>query len=156
MHYLYSYSLGWTAACDFLGLMINMQVFFSDPESRVHSNVPEAISKSLQYTCPCEDCAHNNDAFLVEMAARLELVTPVSLLTDSLIRVKNELFCSISKCNIVEEPTLILGYPVHVYKDRYGRLQSTLLPELISYDEYMRARQQSLQERTSHSYFSLQ
>lgn len=36
---------------------------------------------------------------------------------------------------------MVLGYPINVRRDRWGRLHTELITELISYDEYMNALQ---------------
>jgi len=45
--------------------------------------------------------------------------------------------CSITHMNVFDESEPVLGYPIDLRKDRYGRIWATPIMEIISYDAYM-------------------
>lgn len=162
-HFSSNVGTGWTPACDMLSLMINMQVFFSEPEIEFSTeDLKRALALSNAYVCPHSDvCQYSHESFVLEMASRpskeslpaVPVCIDVEPVFDPFKRVRSELFCSISKQNVVDETSLVLGYPINVSKDVFGRLQSILLPELISYEEYMSARQKCIQSLIDDSPF---
>lgn len=58
-------------------------------------------------------------------------------------RIRRELFCCITKEHH-DDANTILGYPVYLEHQRNGKLNTTLIPEFMSYDAYMHGRQAML------------
>ena len=127
---------GWTSSCDFVGLMINMQAFFADPDG-VNPSQQEIIKlhqMDSKFKClKCKEHYENdNEAKVIK-----EAETIVEAESTIVKRARRELFCSVLKSNVVDDPELCLGYPVLVYTDKYKRIHSELYPEPLSYDAYM-------------------
>ena len=53
-----------------------------------------------------------------------------------------KLTCGVTKQNVLEDP-ICLGYPLLINRDRYGRMWSHIVLELISYDAYVAEIQKS-------------
>jgi ubiquitin-protein ligase len=138
---------GWTPACDFVGLMINMQAFFADPDGAKLSQAELDAFRRMndEYVCPHDLCGHSTRT--PEPPLGFEGVTTMTTSVTTSHknpihdRARRELICSVSKQNIIDAKDMVLGYPINLRRDKYKRLHTELIPELISYDEYMHALQ---------------
>ncbi|KAJ3269780.1 hypothetical protein HDV01_001037 [Terramyces sp. JEL0728] len=129
---------GWTSSCDFIGLMINMQAFFADPDGRVATSSQIQELRNMDEEFVCMGCEHSTKEPYPPLNLEAQVQLDKQQEQDPIKeRAKRELFCSITKRNVIEDPLVCLGYPLDVYRDSVGRIQSTLHPELISYEAYM-------------------
>ncbi len=134
MHQSADTGTGWTSSCDFIGLMINMQVFFADPDGARPAVAEIAKLRKMDAKFKCEHCQHvvtENDDAQKGPVPMNDSDSPEKQ------RARKELFCTVTKANIIDDPDLCLGYPVKVDKDKFGRIHSRLFPEMLSYDAYM-------------------
>ncbi|KAI8901592.1 hypothetical protein BC833DRAFT_617514 [Globomyces pollinis-pini] len=127
---------GWTSGCDFHGLMINMQPFLADPDGAI-GPVRELLAMDKKYSC--DTCGHSTakpyppiPKIVADLADQEE-----KNVNPAVERARREMFCAVTKENIIDNKSLCLGYPIDVTRDRFGRIHSKLIPELISYDAYM-------------------
>ncbi len=140
-----SAGFGWTPACDFIGLMINMQAFFADPDgAKLSQTELDAFRKmNDEYVCPNSLCGHSTRTPEPPLGGDTLTVIkkPQTEIDPIRERARRELICSVSKQNIIDVDEMVLGYPINLNRDKYKRLHTELIPELISYDEYMNALQ---------------
>ncbi|KAJ3257186.1 hypothetical protein HK103_004884 [Boothiomyces macroporosus] len=128
---------GWTSSCDFIGLMINMQAFFADPDGMEASKVEIRKLRLMDKEFVCMGCDHSTKEPYPPLNLEIEAQEEEEKLDPIMERAKRELFCSITKRNVIDDSLVCLGYPLEVRRDSGGRIQSTLHPELISYEAYM-------------------
>jgi hypothetical protein len=68
----------------------------------------------------------------------LDAVEKAEVVVDEAARMMAKLNCEALKINLAEDEKLILGYPLKLLKDRFGRIQvQNIVLEHISYDAYM-------------------
>ncbi|KAI9205893.1 uncharacterized protein BJ171DRAFT_54910 [Polychytrium aggregatum] len=136
---------GWTPSCDFVGLMINTQVFLADPDGVVLSARDVQKLRNMDQAFECSSCPHKTAAPHPPLAVfdpealqgrRQRELTRDEKITE---RARNELMCSVSKLNFVDEEEMCLGYPINLSIDRFKRPHSELYPEPVSYTAYRQA-----------------
>ncbi|KXS12839.1 hypothetical protein M427DRAFT_34461 [Gonapodya prolifera JEL478] len=149
MHQSAGVGQGWTSSCNFISLMIAMQAFFADPDGAHPSREDIANLRFMDKRFTCSPCAQanadaNSGATLTDVAE-----------SPAMQRARKEMFCSVTKANFIDDKDVSLGYPLSVTKDRFGRLHTTLFPELLSFDAYMTEYQLRYGEgmRTSSGHF---
>lgn len=94
-----------------------------------------------KYRCPiCNHCFEEPNPSIIDYGA-LQSKT-VSKEDKSRQEFVERLTCGVTKQNVFEDP-ICLGYPLLIKRDRYGRLWSEIVLELISYDAYVAEIQKS-------------
>ncbi len=146
---------GWNPAITLRTLLIVLQPFFADHELKhVDDEFVSDLRRRIQeYQCP--DCGHTDEAPVPMFVEDEEEVDEVKEQEEEekevekdqgpMIRQRAEeiLVCSISKANVFEDKTMILGYPLHLGYDKRDRLWLQIIPEPISYDQYATQIQQA-------------
>ncbi|KAI8896381.1 hypothetical protein BC833DRAFT_597686 [Globomyces pollinis-pini] len=127
---------GWTSSSDFIGLMINMQAFFANPDVAVN-DIDEL--KALDSNYKCQECAHSTESPYPPILKQISIDSQPSTILNTVegARARAELVCTVTKENAIDNPDLFLGYPIMVTRDKSKRIHSTLIPELVSYNAYM-------------------
>lgn len=138
---------GWTPSVTLKDLLMVLQPFLADPDfPRDHiitDNIIEQLRRdSKMYEC---SCGHTTKNPLPPLGEITNLVEKSELNNQ----VKDNLVCSVSKSSYFEDPYMILGYPLHLKRDSRNRLWTTLIPEMLCYEQYALAIQSSRS-----SYFS--
>jgi len=135
---------GWSPAMDLKALLMVLKQFFADidmanPEK---AKVVEVFDKVATYKCP--GCTHTTDKpnpplpVIDESSGQVDASYDDNdkQVSQAVARAKNILVCSFSKENYCDNSNLILGYPIELSRDKYQRMWTNLVPELISYDQY--------------------
>lgn len=134
---------GWSSAMTLKGLMMVLKSFFSEtdlPEPS-ENKIKDVFEKVSVYTC--SDCGHATKKpypqlpEITEEKSSTQDKSISSVISPAKVRAKNLLICSISKENYIDNSDLVLGYPLHLKLDKYKRLWTDLVPEMISYDQFM-------------------
>ncbi len=130
---------GWSPGITLKNLLMVMGPFFADidyPEPS-ESTVKEVFEKVALFRC--SKCHHTEKTPYPPLGASSSSVTATStedVIQKSQNRVRELLVCSTSKENFLDNPSLNMGYPIDLRVDSRKRLWTTLIPELISYDQY--------------------
>ncbi len=66
-----------------------------------------------------------------------DCVNPNPNLSSIEKEVRSKLICSVSKADIFDSSEPILGYPIDLEKDQFGRFWPTTLTEILSYDSFV-------------------
>jgi len=132
-HFSKTAGTGWTSAITLKTLLMILQPFFGDCEGRTYSAEHIAKVRNLvaNYTC---DCGHSTANPMPPIPQIVDVKpAPVVVENDPL----DELICSVSKVGLRDDPNIILGYPINVQLNpRNNKIDSTLITELVSYDQY--------------------
>lgn len=134
---------GWTSACTLKSLLMILQQFFVDPDNvKPNENHINRVRTMIdKYECPCGHTTKNPDPPIHSSSeSKQEVIesSSVSSLSDLQIkRAREVLICFASKENIIDNKDIKLGYPIDLNRDRYGRIHPNLVPELISYEQYI-------------------
>ncbi|KAG9409128.1 hypothetical protein AC1031_019390 [Aphanomyces cochlioides] len=134
---------GWTPSANFTTLMVYLQPFLADPHGVKASRkvIGELRAMNKNYMCPT--CGHStkqpappadkpsNDDSISKWEIIEHLPPPVS-------RAKRELFCPVLCQNIMDGPTLCLGYPFRIECTHYT-MSIDLFPEFLSFKAYREA-----------------
>ena len=128
---------GWTSSCDFNGLMINMQAFFADPDGAHPSDKDLVRLFQMDAKFSCESCKEMAVDVPSERMQDLGIDDVIEQESPAVQRARRELFCSVTKINVIDDPNIFLGYPIMVHTDKFRRIHSELFPELVSYEAYM-------------------
>ena len=129
---------GWTPSITLKDLLLVLQPFLADPDFYHNDPVPTDVIERLRKnvaTFECE-CGHSTKKPMPPLGLQTEHIKPI--ISN---RVTENLICSISKMSIFDDEgkTMILGYPIHLRVDKRKRLWTTLIPEIISYEQYVLA-----------------
>ncbi|KAH9150031.1 hypothetical protein AeRB84_007057, partial [Aphanomyces euteiches] len=121
--------MGWTPSANFTTLMVYLQPFFADPDGRSASEDTINDHRKIDENYSCDACGHST---------------------------KREIVCSVLGHNIIDDPTICIGYPINLFQGR-GNIQAELFPEFLSYAAYqeaLEAQQKGFPMRasTGHSY----
>lgn len=105
-------------------ILMQMQIFFSEstekqPSQEQIDNLREELNIFYSEREKCFDKKYK------------KIVSKVNN------KFEDKLICSITKQKFSDNPDMILGYPIKIYIDKYSRLWSTPILELISYDAYV-------------------
>jgi ubiquitin-protein ligase len=160
---------GWTSACTLKSVLLQMTVFFSDSDlpkqCQPTNEVIESLKTELEsYKCP--DCKHttknplpsiqanlqdsgsntsskvnlaSNTSSEVNLASNTSSEVNLAGNTDLLKNYRDRLTCGITKSNIFDDPSMIIGYPINVERTKY-RMIFTPIIEPLSYDAYISSR----------------
>ena len=123
-----------------------MKHYLADTDLPVPSQytVDNVFAAVKQYKCP--ECPHTfatphpalpvivQDDKADKLAAAVGLL---ALSSESEHRARSILVCAGSKENYVDCPELVLGYPISMKYDRRKRMWTTLIPELMGYEQYI-------------------
>ena len=146
---------GWTPAYTLSAALIQLQVFFAEPDlPRLPS--PEDIEalrkhvKDFKMTITLSGgntIVHSSEnpypPVQLNLPQKENQIIPNKDMEEEIkepdVRKESEqwLKCAISKCTIFDESKPILGYPLDISKDRYGRYWPTPILEMISYDSFV-------------------
>jgi ubiquitin-protein ligase len=125
---------GWSPGITLKSLLLVMAQFFAEtdypPPAAEH--VARAFVQVAQYKCP--GCGHTTQNPFPPFPNPTTEASPDSL---QISRPRELLVCSTSKENYVDDPQMTLGYPIHLRLDPRNRMWTTLIPELLSYDQYV-------------------
>lgn len=117
---------GWAAAYDLNGILMQMQVFFSEPDFsdgkvKLTKDEIEAFSEYCKnYNCKCME----NPIIQPEEEAKIEHFTKI------------DYACPITRKTLKEEKEILFGYPV-LRGIKNGNLELELFIDLFSYEGYL-------------------
>ncbi len=129
--------VGWSPGITLKSLLGAMTHFFAITDRHVPSEktIQEIRNKVDSYQC-CK-CKHTNIIPYPPISkAEVLLKGPITEMEESK-QAREMLVCTISKECYLDNPDMILGYPIHLARDYRDRLWTTLIPELMSYDQYI-------------------
>lgn len=130
-----SVASGWTSGCTLKALLVQMTVFFSDPDLPTHClpsiETIEGLKKELEaYTCVCGHSTLNPHP-------PINNIVKEEVKVDERVEyIKNRLMCGASRTNIVHDD-IILGYPIQCTKTKFNKLMLTCYIEPISHESYL-------------------
>lgn len=149
-HFKEKVGYGWSPGTTLEDLLINMQVFLSDPDQATPTNDDiENLKKQLAtFQCTeCTECSQCTCAPATATTSSSGNSADSSADTNSEDSDNNtavctseslsKLMCSITKDTYHSNNQIILGYPLLITKDSLGRMHITPILELISYDAFM-------------------
>lgn len=145
---------GWTSSYTLLALLIQLQVFFSDPDfGGVRPNKDDVKdlfkhAKDFRLNIELDDgqiVEHNYQKPYPPFEYAEEKIEEDEICTtkDSIQKEKQMkdaediLLCSISKCSLFDESKPILGYPLDIKRDRHNKFWTTPINEFISYETFL-------------------
>ncbi|AYV82335.1 MAG: ubiquitin-conjugating enzyme [Homavirus sp.] len=133
---------GWSPGVTLKGLLMVMKTFFVETDLSPPSTTKVASIFQQANSYKCDICGHTtkNPFPPLPTVTETDVVTleKQTSATDLIVsRARNHLVCSISKENYIDNPNLILGYPINLNLDRRDRLWTTLFPEMISYEQFV-------------------
>ena len=133
---------GWNPSITLKGLLMMLKTFFVDTDrSKPHKKMVDNVFK-LTENYKCHDCGHTTKNPYPELPDVIEELNKIdntinNIENAAIERAKMNLICSISKDNYFENPDIILGYPIHLNIDKFNRLWTKLIPEMICYEQYV-------------------
>lgn len=140
---------GWTSGCTLKTLLIQMTLFFADPDLPKHmipnkTTISNLKNELLSFSC---SCGHTT----------LEPLPPIDSVKKNSSDVNDEpvivryarerLACGISRENIIDHDVIIC-YPVQVNKSKFGKLTFIPFIQPMSYSSYSDAVKSGKQLRT--------
>ncbi|CAK4125129.1 unnamed protein product [Aphanomyces euteiches] len=152
--------MGWTPSANFTTLMVYLQPFFADPDGQVASKDTINKLRSMDANYSCDVCGHSTKVpyppFEDAKPSQDETSDQVEELDPVKSRARREIVCSVLGQNIIDDPTICIGYPIHLFQGR-ANIQAELFPEFLSYAAYqeaLEAQQKGFPMRTStgHNY----
>lgn len=134
---------GWSSGYTLNVILMQLQPFFADPDLPENRLPTEEMINKLRESLDkfeCKECGHttkkpyppienNND----KVDEKKQEKTPEEIEKE---KIAEKLVCATSKLGIDDEDT-VLGYPLFLKKDKYGRLWPEPILELMSYETYM-------------------
>ena len=148
---------GWTPSYTLSAVLLQLQVFFADPDLPKHllpttEEVEElrkhvrAFKTTIQLT-DGQEVTHSFDtpypplsSMVINQKTSTEQISKKAVSGDEKEARRNAeewLHCAISKCNYFDESQPILGYPLDIRQDQFGRYWPTPVVEMISYEAYI-------------------
>jgi ubiquitin-protein ligase len=132
---------GWSPGITLSNLLMVLKNFFAEtdlkekPRAQTIQNLFERVRS---YHCP--SCSHTGtnpfpQIITNDAEGKKEIVDPAEESAER-VRARNLLVCSSSKENYIDNPKMVLGYPIHLNMDSRKRLWTTLIPEYTSYEQY--------------------
>jgi Ubiquitin-protein ligase len=133
---------GWSSGYTLTTILMQLAVFFSDPDLPMNKlpseNDIEKLRNELN-TYQCNVCNHKTiDPYppFIETNEIIENKKEKNY-EKILNQARNSILCGVTKSNIIDNDSVILGYPLLLNRDKFGRLWPTPIMELISYDAYI-------------------
>ena len=145
---------GWTSSYTLSTVLIQLQVFFADPDlpflpSKEDIEALRKHVKDFKMTISLsggKTIVHSSEnpfpPVSLELPQKNEIIPNKDMEEEETkepdVRKESEqwLKCAISKVTIFDEEKPILGYPLDIRKDRFGKYWPTPIPEMISYESY--------------------
>ena len=131
--------VGWSPGITLKSLLLAMCHFFAITDRLTPSEEKlKEIRKNVNIY-KCTKCNHTNEnpfppIFLLKSVSN----SPNNSSTPKETQARSMLVCNISKESYLDDPdNMVLGYPIHLARDYRDRLWTTLIPELMSYDQYV-------------------
>ena len=147
---------GWTPAYTLSSVLMQLQVFFADPDYPKHllptQEDVEALRKHVRefkstfQLTDGQEVTHSFDSPYPPISSMTisqkstEQISKKKDTSDAQEARRNAeewLYCAISKCNYFDESNPILGYPLDIRQDQFGRYWPTPVVEMISYEAYI-------------------
>ncbi|CAF3396419.1 unnamed protein product [Rotaria socialis] len=139
---------GWSPGYTLSTALLQIVTFFAEPDLR---NTPSLENIDRLHTMvkqfKCSICGHTYEQpnprivdYTVNNASEIDKSETEDLILKR--QLKEKLTCGVTKQNVLEDK-ICLGYPLLIKRDRYGRLWSDIILELISYDAYVAQIQKS-------------
>ena len=153
---------GWSSACSLLSLLMQLSTFFSDIEFIEKSLSQEKIEQLRLNIASykCDTCGHSTEKPVPEFIKIIDSkIEPTgkegavdnsdspdeskinSKEDNSKIDIRSELLsrliCGTQKLSLLDDPTMIIGYPINIKRDRHSRIYSNLVLEYMSYDAFI-------------------
>lgn len=143
---------GWSSACSLSALLMQLGSFFSDPDlppKYLPSELDIQLLRNQAATFMCTRCSMDEDDINNMTCEPMNVENPNSIMiksTEPIIsqsvieatELLRRLSCGVSKSNLSEDPSMVIGYPMLLERDRFGNLQlKQLILETISYDAYI-------------------
>ncbi|UJR20458.1 hypothetical protein I4U23_023587 [Adineta vaga] len=149
---------GWSPGYTLSTVLLQLVTFFAEPDLP-HDSIPsrESIIKlqNIVKAYRCEVCGHSYDQPNPAIVDYISTAVETNPDEEHMKKTKKEeenlkfqreitekLTCGVTKQNIFDDK-ICLGYPLLIKRDRYGRLWSDIVLELISYDAYVSEIQKS-------------
>ena len=131
---------GWSPGVTLKGLIMVLKQFFSETDLPPPSpgTVKDVFRRAEHYRCSA--CNHTSKAPFPLLPSEGDLVNNKSDKVEkdpAKERARSILVCASSKENWIDSPSMCLGYPLLLRVDSRNRLQTTLYPELTSYEQYV-------------------
>ncbi|CAK4377248.1 unnamed protein product [Aphanomyces euteiches] len=148
--------MGWTPSANFTTLMVYLQPFFADPDGRSASEDTINDHRKIDENYSCDACGHSTKVPFPPFNDAKPSQDETSELDPVKSRAQREIVCSVLGHNIIDDPTICIGYPINLFQGR-GNIQAELFPEFLSYAAYqeaLEAQQKGFPMRasTGHSY----
>jgi ubiquitin-protein ligase len=130
---------GWSPGYTLNTILMQMGLFFEDPDLP-QKMVPlsehiEKFKMDLQ-KFKCANCKHTTTTPYppIVFQQKQEKSVPSNKNHEALLE---KITCSVSKMNIVSDESLVLGCPLNVKLNRFGRIWAVPILETISYETYI-------------------
>jgi ubiquitin-protein ligase len=130
---------GWSSGYTLNVVLTQMQVFFANPDliiQQSRANIETLKALANAYKCP--GCSEKKKFKWEPTKPDQSNLTIV----DAKKEFKLNLICGISKINLHDNPSMIVGYPLLVEVDKFNRLWPKIVLEYLSYDSYANQIQQ--------------
>ncbi|CAF1484638.1 unnamed protein product [Rotaria sordida] len=139
---------GWSPGYTLSTALLQIITFFAEPDLSYTSSLPN-INRlhDMVKQFKCLTCGHTYDQpnppivdYTVTNISQIDKSKNEELILKR--ELIEKLTCGVTKLNVLEDK-ICLGYPLLIKRDRYNRLWSELILELISYDAYVAEIQKS-------------
>ena len=141
---------GWTAGCTINEILMQMNIFFEDPDLP-KDLIPSASQidnlRAHVEKYECKTCGHTTAKPYpsihfdtnIEPAVK-QVLSPEAEIAASLEKSRllllEKVTCCVSKENIVDNPSVVLGCPLYIHYDKLHRIHAVPIPEFMSYETY--------------------
>ncbi|XWV25558.1 ubiquitin-conjugating enzyme [Tupanvirus deep ocean] len=127
---------GWSPGYTLNTILMQMSLFFEDPDLPKHllpslTDIEKLKSRINDFRC--DICGHTTDNPYPPVVSEAKDIV-VDIAKEQLLE---KVTCSVSKSNIFNDKNLILGCPLDVRLDRFGRIWAVPILETISYETYI-------------------
>ncbi|CAF1105782.1 unnamed protein product [Adineta steineri] len=153
---------GWSPGYTLSTALLQIVTFFAEPDLHYEPSSASIIHlRNMVKSFQCKTCGHSYDEpipAIVDYSSTEKVKDEQPTLNNDeeeqkILKAKEEelkllnelmekLTCGVTKQNALEDQ-ICLGYPLLIKRDKYGRLWSDIILELISYDAYIAEIQKS-------------
>jgi len=133
---------GWSPGYTLNTIFMQMGLFFENPdlpEKLIPSATDiENFKKELE-KYECQTCGHATLKPYPPLVFKIKQPTeePINIEDAAKIAFLEKVTCSVSKMNIFDDTSLVLGCPLDVKLDRFGRIWASPILEIVSYETYV-------------------